>query len=273
MTFMEHLEELRWTLVRSAIAIVVGMVAAFVAKDIVFDRIVLAPKEASFITYRVMCAIGQRLGVDEALCIGDMPFSLQNITMSGQFFTHLIVSFVVGLIVAFPFILWQFWRFIAPGLHPKERRSLSGVVVFASLLFLSGVAFGYFLLAPLSLQFFGAYQVSGSVQNAVALDSYIAMLTSVTLWTGVAFELPLVVVFLARIGLVSAAFLRSYRKHAFVIVLVVAAILTPPDVVSQLIVSVPLMLLYEAGILMAARIERRQARMEGVTTAVRPRTT
>jgi len=270
---MEHLEELRWTLVRSAIAVVVCMVAAFIAKDLVFDHLVLAPKESSFITYRAFCALGQRLGVGDELCIDDMPFTLQNITMSGQFFTHLIVSFVAGFIVAFPFILWQFWRFIAPGLHPKERRSLSGVVVFASALFLVGVAFGYFLLAPLSLQFFGAYQVSGSVQNAVALDSYIAMLTSVTLWTGVAFELPLVVVFLARIGLVSAAFLRNYRKHAFVVVLVVSAILTPPDVVSQLIVSVPLMLLYEAGILMAARIEKRQARAQGVATAVRPRTT
>lgn len=269
---MEHLEELRWTLVRSAVAVTVCMVAVFIAKDIVFDRVVLAPKEGSFITYRAMCWLGGRLGMGDALCTGGMPFTLQNISMSGQFFTHLVVSFVGGFILAFPFVLWQLWRFIAPGLRPAERRSLRGVVAFASVLFLAGVAFGYFLLAPLSLQFFGSYQVSGSVQNAVALDSYIAMLTSVTLWTGIAFQLPLVVVFLARIGLVTAAFLRSYRKHAFVVVLLLAAVLTPPDVVSQLIVSVPLMLLYEGGIMLAARIERRGQGALGVTPPAGSRT-
>jgi len=257
MTFLEHLEELRWTLVRSAIAIAVCMVVAFIAKDFVFDRIVLAPKEAGFITYRAFCRLGRSIGLGDGLCASGLSINLQNITMSGQFFTHLMVSFVAGLVVAFPYFLWEVWRFVAPGLHPAERRSLRGVVAFASVLFLAGVAFGYFMLAPLSIQFFGGYQVSGSVPNAVALDSYIAMVTSVTLWTGILFELPMVVLFLTRAGLVTPAFMRAYRKHAFVIVLVASAIITPPDVVSQLIVSGPLMLLYEGSILLCARTLRR----------------
>lgn len=267
MTFLEHLEELRWTLVRSAIAVGLCMLAAFIAKDLVFDRVVLAPKDASFITYRAFCALGWRVGLEDSLCLSDLVFTLQNISMSGQFFTHLMVSFVAGLIVAFPYVLWEFWRFIAPGLHPDERRGLRGVTAFASLLFLAGVAFGYFILAPLSIQFFGNYQVSELVSNAIALDSYIAMVTSVTLWTGILFELPIVVLFLTRAGLVTPQFLKAYRKHAFVVVLIASAIITPPDVVSQLIVSGPLMVLYEGSILLSARTVRRMEARERRRTA------
>lgn len=272
MTFLEHLEELRWTLVRSAIAIAVGMLAAFLAKDFVFDRIILAPREAGFVTYRAFCALGHRLGMGDALCPGDMVFTLQNISMSGQFFTHLIVSFAVGLVIAFPYVLWEFWRFIAPGLHESEKGSMRGLVAFASVLFFTGVAFGYYMLAPLSIQFFGTYQVSASVQNTVALDSYISMVTSVTLWTGLVFEMPLVILFLTKAGLVEPAMLRTYRKHAFVGILVIAAILTPPDVVSQLIVSGPLMLLYEVSILISARTLRNMQQAASFPKDLRPRT-
>jgi sec-independent protein translocase protein TatC len=270
MTFLEHLEELRWTLVRSAIAIVVAMVAAFVAKDLVFGLVILAPKDPDFITYRAFCALGHRLGMGDALCASDMSFTLQNISMSGQFFTHLIVSFVAGFIIAFPYVLWELWRFVGPGLHPTERRSLRGVVAFATVLFLAGVLFGYYLLAPLSIQFFGGYQVSGSVQNAVALDSYVAMITSVTLWTGIVFEMPLVILFLTKAGIVGPQFLRTYRKHAFVAILIIAAILTPPDVVSQLIVSGPLMILYEFSILVSARTLRSKERQVTSAALTRP---
>ncbi|MEZ4756262.1 MAG: twin-arginine translocase subunit TatC [Flavobacteriales bacterium] len=268
MTFLEHLEELRWTLVRAAIAIALAMVAAFVAKDILFDQVILAPKHASFITYKAFCSLGRLLGMGDVLCVSDLDFTLQNISMSGQFFTHLVVSFVAGLIIAFPYVMWELWRFISPGLHVTERHALRGTALFATVLFAAGVAFGYFLLAPLSIQFFGAYQVSGSVQNAVALDSYVSMVTSVTLWTGIVFQLPLVVLFLARAGVVGPEFLRTYRKHAFVVILVLAAILTPPDVISQLIVSGPLMLLYEFSILLAARAVRaRERSIQRVTQA------
>lgn len=268
MTFLEHLEELRWTLVRSAIAIAVCMLAAFVAKDMLFDHVILAPKESSFITYRAFCALGHRIGLGDALCVPSLGFELQNISMSGQFFTHLIVSFVAGLVVAFPYVMWEFWRFLAPGLHPHERKPLRGIVAFASVLFLAGIAFGYFLLAPLSIQFFGGYQVSEAVRNQVALDSYISMVTSVTLWTGVLFELPMVVLFLTRAGIVTPAFLKTYRKHAFVLVLIASAVITPPDVVSQLIVAGPLMVLYEASILLSARTLSRMERARNTAPAI-----
>lgn len=269
MTFLEHLEVLRWTLVRSAIAIIVCMVAAFIAKDLVFDLIVLAPRDSSFITYRAFCALGNMVGMGDALCVGSLNFTLQNISMSGQFFTHLMVSFVMGFVVAFPYILWEIWRFVAPGLNPAEKGPLRGIVAFASVLFMLGVGFGYFMLAPLSIQFFGGYQVSAEVRNAVALDSYIAMVTSVTLWTGILFELPIVVLFLTRAGLITPSFMRTYRRHAFVVVLLAAAIITPPDVVSQLIVAGPLMMLYEGSILLSARTIQRmeRARTKATRTA------
>ena len=271
MTFLEHLEELRWTLVRSALAIAVGMVAAFVMKDFIFDRIVLAPKEESFITYRAFCSLGRSIGMDDGLCMNGLPFTLQNISMSGQFMTHLLVSFVAGFIIAFPYVLWEIWRFIAPGLHPSERGSARGLVGFASILFLLGISFGYFMLAPLSIQFFGGYQASETVQNAVALDSYISMVTSVTLWTGLVFELPLLILFLTKAGIVEPVMLRTYRKHAFVGILIIAAILTPPDVISQLIVSGPLMLLYEGSILLSARTLRRMNATRPTTPAISTR--
>ncbi len=272
MSFLEHLEELRWTVVRSAIAIAGCMIAAFLLKSFVFDRIILAPKEPGFITYRLLCRFGHWLGI-EGLCITDLGFTLQNIQMSGQFMTHLLVSFVAGLVVAFPYVLWEIWRFVAPGLHPRERGAARGFVGWASLLFLTGVAFGYFVLAPLSVQFFGSYSVSGSVRNTIALDSYIGIVTSVTLWTGVVFEMPLLVVLLSRMGILGPRFLRAYRRHAIVVILVVAAIITPPDVASQLVVSAPLILLYEIGIMLSARIERRRAqrgRMGATEAVVQP---
>jgi sec-independent protein translocase protein TatC len=260
MTFLEHLEELRWTLVRSAIAIAVGHDRRIHCEGLpVFDQIDAGPEGAWHSSRTVLSAPWVDRNWewnDSPMCPVNLASTLQNISMSGQFFTHLIVSFVAGFIIAFPYVLWEMWRFVGPGLHPTERRSLRGVVAFATVLFLTGVLFGYYMLAPLSIQFFGAYQVSGSVQNAVALDSYVAMITSVTLWTGIVFEMPLVILFLTKAGIVGPEFLRTYRKHAFVAILIIAAILTPPDVVSQLIVSGPLMVLYEFSILVSARAVR-----------------
>ncbi|MCB0793025.1 MAG: twin-arginine translocase subunit TatC [Flavobacteriales bacterium] len=263
MTFLEHLEELRWTLVRSAIAVVIGMVAAFIGKEFVFDKVVLAARSPDFITYRVLCWVSRQLGLGDGLCIKDLGFDLQNITMSGQFITHLMVSFVAGLIIASPYVFWEIWRFIAPGLHARERRMGGYAVGFASLLFLAGAAFGYYVMAPMSIQFLGGYQVSASVRNMISLDSYISTVTSIPLWSGLVFELPLIVFMLARMGLVGPDMLRSYRRHAYVGILVIAAIITPPDVSSQVLVSLPLIALYEAGIMLAAREERRYQRRNG----------
>lgn len=257
MSFLEHLEELRWTLVRSAMAVCVGFVLAFVYKTFLFEQVVLAARDPQFITYRAFCWLGSHLGMP-GMCITELGFTLQNLPVSGQFMTHLTVAFVVGIILAFPYLLWELWRFVAPGLRPSERGAIRGTLVVASLLFALGVLFGYYLLAPLSVQFFGGYKVSESVANNFALDSFIAIVTQVTLWTGLVFQLPLVVMFLTRIGLIGPAVLRTYRRHGYVGILIISAVLTPPDVISQLLVSGPLILLYEISIGLSARVERRR---------------
>lgn len=262
LTFLEHLEALRWTLMRSAAAVLVGMVLAFIYKDVVFDAIILAPQRADFLTYRAFCALALKLGLDESFCMDGTGFTLMNTTMAGQFMVHIMVSFVAGIILAMPYILWEVWRFVKPGLRESERRSVRGVVLFASLLFFLGVLFGYYMLAPLSIQFLGTYKISASVPNLVDLNSYIGTITALTLWTGVLFELPMVVYFLARTGIVGPEFLRKYRRHAYVLILVIAAIITPPDVTSQIIVSIPLVALYEGSIVLAARSVRMRERAD-----------
>lgn len=259
MGFLDHLEELRWRLVKSAAAILIFGVLAFIYKDIIFDGIILAPKSADFITYRVLCKFGQLVGLGNDLCFSDFNFSLQNLTMSGQLGTHMMVSAIAGVIVAFPYVFWQLWGFIKPGLKQNEKQLASGIVFWASFLFLLGVLFGYYVLAPMSIQFLGTYQVSDQVGNQISLDSFISTVTSLTLYTGVVFELPIIIYALSKLGIISSAFLKKYRKHAFVVVLIIAAIITPPDVLSQCIVTVPLMLLYEASIVVAKRIEKRKA--------------
>jgi sec-independent protein translocase protein TatC len=269
MSFLQHLEELRWTLVRSAIAVVLGMILAFTFSTIIFDQVILAPQRADFITYRVLCQLGQAAGAGDAMCIQDVGFTFQNQTMGGQFMADLLVSFVAGCILAMPYVLFQIWRFIGPGLSPKERGAVGGIVWAMAFLFLLGIAFGYFVLTPMSIQFLGSYRVgtTNAVSNEINLDSFIGTVTSLTLWTGVVFQMPLIILFLTRIGLVGPDFLRTYRKHAYVAILILAAIITPPDVTSQILVSLPLFLLYEVSIFLSARAQRRQLASE---KAVRP---
>jgi sec-independent protein translocase protein TatC len=268
MTFLDHLEELRWTLVRSAAAIVTGMVLAFIFIQDVFTYFVMAPTRADFITYRALCALGRRAGVGDAFCITDMNFHLQSNTPQMEFMMSFSIAFTVGLIAASPIVIWQLWRFVAPGLRENERRAVRGNVLFIILLFLLGTAFAYWVVAPMSIQFFAGYSLSDAIEKRPTVDSYVGLLNSFLLWTGLAFELPVVMVFLARIGLVGAAFLRQYRKHAFVVILVIAAVITPPDVISQILVSLPLLLLYEISILLAAKAERRQAMPHTATASL-----
>ena len=259
MTFLEHLEELRWLLFRSACAIAVGMVLAFVYKEFFFDTILFAPRDPDFITYRALCWLGTHSGI-AGMCIEEMGFTIQSAQVSGQFMTHMTVAFTAGLILAFPYVLWEIWRFVGPGLKDKEKGAVGGIIGFATILFVIGIGFGYVVLAPLSVQFFGSYSVSASVQNIFMLDSYIGIVTSVTLWTGVVFQLPLVIVFLTRIGVAGPEFLRKYRKHGYVLIFVLAAVVTPPDVVSQILVGLPLILLYEISIFLSARTQKRMER-------------
>jgi sec-independent protein translocase protein TatC len=259
MTFLDHLEALRWHLVRSILAIVLIAIAAFVFKDIIFDKIIFAPKAPDFFTNRNLCLFGQWVKVP-ALCINSKPFELININMAGQFSTHIMVSLIAGFILAFPYLIFEIWRFISPALYPREKKHARGAVFFISLLFMVGVLFGYYVIVPLSVHFLGNYMVSQTVTNQINLISYISTVSSITLATGVIFELPVLIFFLTRIGLVTPDFLKKYRRHALVVVLAISAIITPPDIFSQILVTFPLMLLYELGIIISRKILKSEKR-------------
>ena len=261
MTFLEHLEELRWHLVRSFIAIFIGAILAFIFKDIIFDKIILAPKSPEFPSNVLLCRFGQRTGFLQ-LCINTLPLEIISIKMAGQFSMHIMVSIIVGVVIAFPYIFYEFWRFIAPALHSTERRHARGAVFYSSVLFMIGVCFGYFVITPLTVHFLGSYSVSREVTNQINLISYVQTVTSVILACGVIFELPVLVYFLTKIGLVTPEFMKKYRRHSLVVILALSAIITPPDVFSQILVAVPLIILYEVGIFISRRIVKKQAREE-----------
>lgn len=265
MSFLDHLEILRWHLVRSISVIIVVAILAFLNKNLLFDGIIFAPKEADFITFRALCAFSAWLSsisggyfpVD-MICIGQHIPQLQNIDMAGQFTTHIGSSLVAGLVIGFPYFIWEIWRFISPGLNEKERKNTGGAVFAISALFFTGVLFGYYVIAPLSVNFFGTYSISSSVQNLPTLGTYISTVTTVVLACGILFELPVLVYFLTKAGIISAKLLIAFRKHSFVAALILSAILTPPDVFSQLLVSLPLVVLYEVSIILAKRIEKNE---------------
>lgn len=266
MTFLQHLEELRWHIIRAILAVVAGAILAFVFKNIIFDKVILAPNTPDFISNRLLCQLAEVVKVP-ALCINQDPVELISIKMSGQFTTHINISLVAGLILAFPYVFWEFWSFFRPALYEKERKYARGAVTMASLLFMTGILFGYFIITPLSINFLGTYRVSDIVTNQINITSYISSVTSVALSAGITFELPIVVFFLARIGVVTPEFLRKYRRHAIVLVLIVAAVITPPDVFSLILVTIPLVLLYEVSIFIAARVIRKRAEDDAAADA------
>jgi len=257
MSFWEHLEELRMHIFRSLAAIFILAIGAFIAKHFIFDVIILAPKSEDFITNRLLCKAGDLLSI-ESLCIGKMNLKIQNINMSGQFMTHMYVSIFAGIIVAAPYVIWELWRFIMPALRPGEKKYSRGAVLVSSLLFILGILFAYFLIVPLTINFLGTYQVSSEVANEINLNSYISTVMSVTLAVGIVFELPILVYFLTKVGIVSPTFLKKNRKIMLVIVLVLSAIITPPDIFSQILVCIPLMGLYELSITISKRVYRQR---------------
>ncbi|MCB0396365.1 MAG: twin-arginine translocase subunit TatC [Flavobacteriales bacterium] len=259
MSFLDHLEVLRWHLVRSSIAVFILAAIAFVNRPLIFDTILFGPKSGSFPTYVVLCKMAQQLGLDESLCMTDLPFQIINIDMSGQFTLHIMVSIISGLVMAFPYILWEIWRFIRPALHQKERRYARGLVFYTSFLFISGLLFGYFVISPLSVQFLGTYQVSAQVPNQPTLNSFIMTEVLITVASGLIFEMPVLVYFLTKMGLISPEFLKKYRRHAIVINLVLAAIITPPDISSQILMAIPLLILYQISIWISGRVLKKEA--------------
>lgn len=255
MSFWDHLDELRSHLVRSIIAVVILAVVAFIFKDFIFDRVILAPIRPDFYTTILLCRFADFTGV-ASLCMDNSKLEIINIRMSGQFLTHMYISIMAGVILAFPYILHEIWSFIQPALKPTEKKHSGGVVLVCSLLFLTGVLFSYSLIVPLTINFLGTYQVSEAVANNVSLSSYISTVVSVSLSVGIVFELPVFVFFLTKVGILTPEFLKKNRKYTIVILLVLAAIITPPDVFSQVMVVIPLLLLYELSIVIAKRVQK-----------------
>ncbi len=262
MSFLDHLEVLRWHLIRSTVAIVVVACAAFVMKDFIFDTIIFGPKKMDFPTYRFFCKIATFFGIDSEFCGESLPFTIQNRTMAGQFSAHIWTSIWAGFIIAFPYVLWELWRFISPGLHDNEKKYSRGFILVASSLFFLGVLFGYYVVAPLSINFLGTYQVSKEVLNEIDISSFIATVRSSVIACGIMFELPIIIFFLTKVGLVTPEILKKYRKIALVVVLILCAVITPPDVTSQIIVAIPVLMLYQASIYISTIVVKREAKKE-----------
>jgi sec-independent protein translocase protein TatC len=248
MGFFDHIEVLRWHIVRSLLSIIVLGVVFFLNQKFTFETLVLGPKNQDFITYRLI----KKLIPD----YGPPNFDLITREMGEQFFVHLKVSFWMGLICSFPYIFWEFWRFLKPGLYDKEKKAVKGIVFYCSMLFFTGVCFGYFIIAPLAVTWLTSYSVGAEVISSPTLASYVGYMTMFTIPTGILFELPIIFYFLGKIGLVSSAFLRKYRRHSIVIIFVIAAIVTPPDVITQILIAIPILFLYEISIYLVKKQEK-----------------
>jgi sec-independent protein translocase protein TatC len=260
MSFMQHLDALRWHLVRSAIAICLCAVVLFLNNNFLFDTVIFGPLKQEFISYRLLCSLGHNIGAGDVMCMTVKIPHLQTLSASEQFFTHMWIALVGGIIIAFPYVLYEIWKFIKPALKDTESRPAQWFVVVASLLFLIGIFFGYYLLFPMSYNFLINYNISDSniVQTNNTLDDYISLISTMTLVSGVVFEMPIVVYFLSRLGLLTPGFMRKYRKYAVVVILIAAAVITPsPDVTSQMVVAIPMYLLYEGSIFVSAYVVKK----------------
>jgi sec-independent protein translocase protein TatC len=262
MSFLDHLEDLRWHLLRATIAILIGGAIAFGLKSFIFDVIIFGPKRADFYTYSVLCNISEYFGMQESFCFDELPFRIQSRTMAGQFSAHIWTSITAGFIIAFPYVIYQFWAFIAPGLASSEKNNARWFIIVTSFLFFLGVFFGYYVITPLSVNFLGSYTVSQEVFNDFDLSSYIGLVRASVLASGLIFELPVIIYFLTKVGLVTPEFLRKNRKYSLVFILIISALITPPDIASQVIVAIPVLVLYEVSIFISKLVLRKQRKEE-----------
>jgi sec-independent protein translocase protein TatC len=262
MSFLDHLEELRWLLVRSSAAIVIMAIVSYFFADYIFSDLIFGPTDPSFITYRFFCEASHYLGFADSICITELNFIIQNTQMEGQVNIFVWVCITAGFILAFPYILWELWKFISPALYEKEKKNAKLFIFVASILFFLGVLFGYFVIVPMSVNFLATFSISSVVKNQFSIDSYVSMVKTSVIASGLFFELPIIIYFLTKLGLVGPSFLRKYRKYAVVIVLIVAAIVTPPDVVSQVTVAIPMLLIYEASIWISVFVENNKKKDE-----------
>jgi sec-independent protein translocase protein TatC len=256
MSFLDHLEELRWLLVRSTIAICIMGFFTYFISDYLFDQIILGPIRPTFFTYRWFCDLSHQLGFADSICITELNFIIQNTEMEGQVNIFVWMCLLAGFILSFPYILWEIWKFISPALYEKERKNAKVFIFTSSMLFFLGVLFGYYVVIPMSVNFVATFSVSDVVKNQFTLESYMGMVKTSILGSAIFFELPIAIYFLTKLGLVTPAFLRKYWKYAVVIILIIAAIVTPPDVVSQTIVAIPMLLIYEVSILISKIVYR-----------------
>ena len=262
MSFIGHLEELRWHVIRAAGSILVFAILAFVYIEEIYHYVIIAPSQPDFWTYKMLCILADKVNYPE-LCIKALNFKLQAIGMGDQFTMSMTSAVIAGLVFAFPYAFWEIWRFIKPGLKPSERRSARGAVFYVSFLFFSGVFFGYFIVTPLAINFLANFTLDASIINEFSITSYISLVATLTLACGVAFQLPIVVFVLSKVGVLTPSFMREYRKHSMIVILIVAAIITPsPDIYSQVLVAIPLFLLFEISILVSAKVEREKIREE-----------
>lgn len=254
MSFLDHLEELRWRLVRISIAIVLVSVVLWWFQEWIMDHLFLSMKSPDFPSFRLMCDLF-------GICIEDIPVKMQSTTMAGQFSYALMMSIMGGIVLSFPFIFYQIWAFVKPGLKQNEKSVVKGIVFYVSMLFFIGILFGYFIVAPLTVQFFGSYKISNDIENIFTINSFMSTILSTVFYSGLLFLLPIIVYIFTKLGIVTPDFLRKYRKHAIVAVLILAAVITPPDLISQIIVSIPIILLYEIGIIVSASVYKKQQQL------------
>ena len=252
MSFIDHIEELRWHIVRSLVAILLGGIVMFIYSEEVFDGIIVAPAKSDFISYKILCDFGKMLNT-EALCLDQINLKFQNTELSGQFMMSFSVSFMLGFIIAFPYVFWEFWRFIKPALSPKELKNARGIVFWTSFLFFLGVLFAYYVIAPFTINFFANYTLSPTFENIITISNYYGTLCDLVLGIGLVFELPVVVYFLSRIGLLTPHLMRSKKSYAILIIFVLAAIITPPDMFSIWLVAIPMLILYQISITISDR--------------------
>lgn len=262
MSFLDHLEDLRWHLIRITLAIIIIASLAFVFSRFIFEDIIFAPLNMNFPTYEWLCKIATFMGVDTSFCNDKIPLILQNRTMSGQFSADIWTSILAGFVISFPYVIYQLWKFISPALHENERKHSRGFIVISSLLFFIGALFGYYVITPLSINFLANYSISSIVNNQIDISSFIGLVRSSVLASGLIFELPIIIYFLTKVGLVTPEFLKKYRKYALIIVLIISAIITPPDIASQIIVAIPILILYEVSIIISKVVIKNQKRRE-----------
>lgn len=261
MAFVDHIEALRWHIVRALLAIIVCTIGVFINIEWIFDKVILGPASSDFISYKWLCSLGKLLHID-VLCMDAVNVQFQNTQLTGQFMMSFSSSFLIGFIVAFPYVFWEIWKFVKPALKENELKHTKGIVFWASSLFLIGVLFSYFIIAPFTISFFASYQLSPEFDNIITIANYYDTMSDLILGMGIVFELPILVYILAKAGILTAEFMRDKRRYAIVIIMLLAAVITPPDWFSIFLVAIPLVGLYEASIVVTARLNKQRKELD-----------